>query len=184
MRWSAYRGAKSPVMVTVLLAVIAVTITVVVAYWMSGISGQYTKFEKIELTYASCESATSIWDASPYPCWNITLYFRNTGTIDSSIIACRVNNKAINEYGYETQTFIGDNIRSFDSSFTQINFAEVPLYKPVKFVVKPGDSGYLVVTIRKDPASASDYSFSTGTALALELRTNTGKIYMKMITLT
>lgn len=184
MRSCACRRAKSPVMVTVLLMVVAVTITVAVAYWMSGISGQYTKFEKIELTYASCELATSFWGASPYPCWNITLYLRNTGTIDSSIIACRVNNKAIDEYGYEAQVFTGDNIRSYDSSFTQINFAEVPPYEPTQYVVKPGDSGLLVVTIRQDPASASDYSFSSGIAMSLELRTSTGKVYMKMITLT
>ena len=56
MRLGAYRRARSPAMVTVLLAVVAVTITVAVAYWMSGISGQATKFEKIELTYASCKS--------------------------------------------------------------------------------------------------------------------------------
>lgn len=184
MRSGACRRATSPAMVTVLLAVVAVTLTVAVAYWMSGVSGQFTKFEKLELTYASCESATSFWDANPYPCWNITLYFRNTGTIDSSIIACRVNNKAIDEYGYETQVFTGDNIRIYDSSFTQINFAGVPLYEPVSYVVKPGDSGLLVVTIRKDPASASDYSFSSGIALSLELRTSAGKVYMKMITLT
>ncbi len=184
MRWGAYRKAKSPVMVTVLLVVVAVTITVAVAYWMSGISGQYTKFEKIELSYASCKAATSFWDSSPYPCWNITLYFKNTGTIDSSIISCLVNNKPIDEYGYETQVFTEDNIRAYDSSFTQINFAEILSFEPVKYVVKPGDSDQLVVTIRKLPASATDYSFSSGTALALELRTNTGKIYMKMITLT
>jgi flagellin-like protein len=184
LRTRTCRKAVSPVIATVVLVAVAITIAVAVSYWMSGISSQYTKFEKIELISAYCESATSAWGVNPLPCWNITLDFRNTGTMESSIIACRINNKAIDEYGYEAQIFIGDNIRCCNSSFNQINFAEISSYEPIKYVIKPGDSGQLIVTIRQNPAAASDYSFSSGTTLELELCSSAGNTYMKMITLT
>ncbi len=178
------RKAVSPVIATVVLVAVAITIAVAVSYWMGGISSQYTKFEKIELISAFCESSQSVWEVNHLPCWNITLVFRNTGTMESSIIACRINNKAIDEYGYETQIFNGDNIRCYNSSFNQINFAEISSYEPIKYIVKPGESGQLIVTIRQNPSTASDYTFSSGTTLELELCSSAGNTYMKMITLT
>ena len=43
------RRGLSPVIATVILVAVAITVAVSVAYWMSGIAGQYTSFEKIEL---------------------------------------------------------------------------------------------------------------------------------------
>lgn len=43
------RRAVSPVIATVILVAVAITVSVAVAYWMGGIAGQYTSFEKIEV---------------------------------------------------------------------------------------------------------------------------------------
>ncbi len=42
------RKAVSPVIATVILVAVAITISVAVAYWMGGISSQYTKFENLD----------------------------------------------------------------------------------------------------------------------------------------
>jgi len=44
------RRAISPVIATVILVAVAITVAVGVSYWMSGIAGQYTAFEKVEIS--------------------------------------------------------------------------------------------------------------------------------------
>ena len=43
------RRAVSPVIATVILVAIAITVSVAVAYWMGGIAGTFTTFEQVEL---------------------------------------------------------------------------------------------------------------------------------------
>ena len=42
------RKGISPVIATVILVAVAITVSVSVAYWMGGISSLYTRLEKIE----------------------------------------------------------------------------------------------------------------------------------------
>jgi len=75
------RKAISPVIATVILVAVAITISVAVAYWMGGISGQYTKFEKVEIQAASC-----IKSPTAYPnFWVITLTLKNSGSATSTL---------------------------------------------------------------------------------------------------
>lgn len=174
------RRAVSPVIATVVLVAVAITIAVAVSYWMSGISSQYTQFEKIEMTSAYCESAQS----SGSDCWNITIDFRNTGTTESAVIGAAVNGKAIDDYGNNGTGFTDDNIRCYNASWTQIDFAQTQSgANPIKYTVKPGTVGQLIISILEDPATASDYSFSSGTTIEVSLRSAAGNTYMKMITL-
>ncbi len=71
------RKAISPVIATVILVAVAITIAVAVSYWMSGIAGQYTKFEKVEIQAASCEKLTNYW--------KITLTMKNSGSATSTL---------------------------------------------------------------------------------------------------
>ncbi len=81
------RKAVSPVISTVVLVAVAITVAVAVAYWMGGIAGQYTKFEKVEIKNAVCT-----YDA--YDNWVITITLKNTGTATSTLNALYVNNIA------------------------------------------------------------------------------------------
>ena len=58
----------SPVIATVILVAVAITVAVAVAYWMGGIAGQYTKFEKVEI-----QTAYSVRNAGNG--WNISMEF-------------------------------------------------------------------------------------------------------------
>ncbi len=74
------RKAISPVIATVILVAVAITIAVAVSYWMSGIAGQYTKFEKVEIQAASCEK-----NPGTYVGWKITLTLKNSGSATSTL---------------------------------------------------------------------------------------------------
>ena len=80
------RKAISPVIATVILVAVAITIAVAVAYWMGGISSQYTRFEKVEIQSAKCEKATDYW--------TITLTLKNSGSATSTLNNVYVNDQA------------------------------------------------------------------------------------------
>jgi len=180
------RKAVSPVIATVVLVAVAITIAVAVSYWMSGISSQYTQFEKVELTSAYCESTTADWNDTDNDCWNITIDFRNTGTTEATIIGAQVNGKSIADYGYNTTSgggfeFTDDWIRAYNSSFTQLDFDETGSGNPTTYTVTPGNRGQIVLNLHKDPGTA--YDFSSGTTIEIALRSGAGNTYMKMVTL-
>lgn len=77
------RKAISPVIATVILVAVAITIAVAVSYWMAGIAGQYTKFEKVEIQAASCEKLTGTVPGTGY--WKITLTLKNSGSATSTL---------------------------------------------------------------------------------------------------
>ncbi len=81
----------SPVIATVILVAVAITVSVAVAYWMGGIAGQYTKFEKVEIQSAIVtKSAANVW--------TIELKVKNTGTAVATMISSFVNNIEVQEY--------------------------------------------------------------------------------------
>jgi flagellin-like protein len=159
------RKAVSPVIATVVLVAVAITIAVAVSYWMSGISSQYTQFEKVELTSAYCESTNN----TTTDFWNITLDFRNTGTTEATIIAAQVNGKAIEDYGD------GSVIEAYDADGAYLDFANEATY-----TVTPGSRGSLMIGITK---GAAGYDFSSGTTVEVSIRSGAGNTYMKMVTL-
>ncbi|MEM2927278.1 MAG: archaellin/type IV pilin N-terminal domain-containing protein, partial [Candidatus Bathyarchaeia archaeon] len=51
------RKAVSPVIATIIIVAIAISIAIAVAYWMVGITGAFTRFEKLEIVSAYAEGA-------------------------------------------------------------------------------------------------------------------------------
>ncbi len=90
------RKAVSPVISTVILVAVAITVAVAVAYWMGGIAGQYTKFEKVEIQSGVCTRALSGGN------WTIALKLKNTGTAASTLIGCFINEIEVNAYNVTT----------------------------------------------------------------------------------
>lgn len=181
------RRAVSPVIATVILVAVAITIAVAVSYWMGGISSQYTRFEKIEVTSAYSASGTVSLGPPAVPdpnwgivedFWEVTLDLRNTGTTEASIINCFVNSKAVGDYG---QKAAEDNMLTWDDTTgteVEVNFASGD-----KVTVTPGESAKIILRIVQTPGTASDYSFTSGTTIEVALSSGAGNTYMKMVTL-
>ena len=81
----------SPVIATVILVAVAITVAVAVAYWMGGIAGQYTKFEKIEIQSAVCTLNAA-------GNWTIVMKLKNTGTATATLNSAFINNLELNAY--------------------------------------------------------------------------------------
>ncbi len=73
----------SPVIATVILVAVAITISVAVAYWMGSITSQYTRIEKLEVTNIQVSTQGSNY--------TILISVRNTGTIDVTVTDLYVN---------------------------------------------------------------------------------------------
>ena len=80
----------SPVIATVILVAVAIAIAIAVAFWMTGIIGLFTRFEKIEITYIYAEKDTNTW--------TIKLKVTNTGTADATIDNIFINGKPYTSY--------------------------------------------------------------------------------------
>jgi len=78
------RKAVSPVIATVILVAVAITVAVGVSYWMGGISSQYTQFENIEIkSYSATNDA--------FGNWVVVLTLKNSGTATATITGMYVN---------------------------------------------------------------------------------------------
>jgi len=47
------RKGISPVIATVIIVAVTITVAIAISFWMGGIAGLYTRFEKLEITYAT-----------------------------------------------------------------------------------------------------------------------------------
>ncbi len=81
------RKAVSPVIATVILVAVAITVSVGVSYWMSGISAQYTQFEKVEITNVVITKDNGNW--------MVTASLKNSGSAAATINSIFVNDGAV-----------------------------------------------------------------------------------------
>ena len=83
------RKAVSPVIATVILVAVAITVSVGVSYWMGGISSQYTQFEKVEIQTAYSAKTTGSG-------WLVTMNLKNSGTSSASLTDVFINDIPLN----------------------------------------------------------------------------------------
>lgn len=148
------RKGVSPVIATVILVAVAITVSVAVAYWMGGIAGQYTKFEKVEI-----QSAVCTWDSAGY--WQIEMKVKNTGTATSTLISAFINEVEIENYN-QTATMP-------DSTATNMT------------TTTPIDSGdFVVVNFWVDLGYKT---LSSGTTVNIKIHSAGGMDYIKLVEL-
>ncbi len=148
------RKAVSPVIATVILVAVAITVSVGVSYWMSGISSQYTQFEKVEIQTGYATSATGGW--------NITLTVKNSGSADATITHVFVNDVPI--VNLAAVAVVAD-AAGADISATGLSLTA-------------GNSGTVMVYI-----SSTYGTLSAGTTVNIKLHSAGGMDYIKLIRL-
>jgi len=153
------RKAVSPVIATVILVAVAITVAVAVAYWMSGIAGQYTKFEKVEIQTAYSTRVT----AAPSG-WDVAMEIKNTGSAASTLIRAFVNDVPIAQANYSaSQIVVGAIACSFP--YTGVT-------------VDSGNSTTLYIYI-----SDTYKNLSSGTTVNIKLHSAGGMDYIKLVEL-
>jgi len=84
--------AISPVIATVIIVSVAIAIAVAVAFWMTGITGLFTRYEKLEVVtaYATTTKPTGSGVSGSF---YVILEIKNTGTTDATIDNVFINGK-------------------------------------------------------------------------------------------
>ena len=161
MRKITNRRAVSPVIATVILVAVAITVSVAVSYWMSGISAQYTQFEKVEIqTGYSVKTVGSGWV--------LNMELKNSGSAAATITSVFVNESPLNQTdgtGYNATTWVVDNIAVDFSYSSGVTLAS-------------GESTTVLIYV---PESWN--FFSSGTTLDCKLHSANGNDYIKLIKL-
>ena len=82
------RRAVSPVIATVILIAVAVALGIAVAFWASGLTSSFSKYEKLGVNtqYAIANTGTSAT-----PGWILNLGGQNTGSSDATITQIQIN---------------------------------------------------------------------------------------------
>jgi len=151
------RKAISPVIATVILVAVAITVAVGVSYWMGGISSQYTSFEKIEIQSGVCQKLGT----APNQYWNVTMKLKNSGTADATLIGVFINEIEVTGYAQTTAV----------DTAAVTNMAEY-------YTVATGVTGKLSVLID------CDYStLTSGTTVNIKVHSAGGMDYIKLIQL-
>jgi len=80
------------VIATVILVSVTIVVAVAVSYWMGGIAGIYTRFEKIEIS--SCYAVKDTANGQ----YNITVTLKNSGSQDATVTDIMLNGKPLSQY--------------------------------------------------------------------------------------
>ena len=158
MRKIQSRKAVSPVIATVILVAVAITVSVAVSYWMGGISSQYTQFEKVEI-----QTAYSVKTAGTG--WNITMEIKNTGSAASTLLRCFVNEVPVESDNYNATAF-----PSSDETAVSFPYAGT--------TIDSGESMNIQVYVDEGYAS-----LSSGTTINVKIHSAGGMDYIKLVKL-
>jgi flagellin-like protein len=151
------RRALSPVIATVILVAIAITVSVAVAYWMGGIAGTFTTFEQVEIQNAVCSQ-----DA--YDNWVVTLTLKNTGTAQTTLISLFAND-------VEATPDASAPTAAVDTLTTNLNITS-------STTLPSGVTATILVWVGRDYGT-----LSSGTTVNFKLHSTGGMDYLKLITL-
>jgi len=191
------RRAVSPVIATVILVAVTITVAVAVSYWMSGISSQYTSFEKVEIKsgYSSRKE-----DSNKFMGWVIEMELQNTGSSTATLETVFINDRPIIDYGVSTVITGLEKIRWLDytseptDTWTGWDSIDT-LLSGVSLESGDEDKVYLLIygdkTVDPGPDTIpgtaddiiSDGLFSAGTTLNVKLHSASGMDYIKLVQL-
>ncbi|MCS7369059.1 MAG: type IV pilin [archaeon GBS-70-058] len=168
------RKGISPVIATVIIVAVTITVAVAISFWMGGIAGLYTRFEKLEIVYAT----VSYDNTGKY--WTVTLKVKNTGSADTKIDDILLNGVTIqdvkNSTHYANWTYNSSSVPS--PSVTPGS----DQCESVSISLNSGSEVYIVVAIPEGAKMGSSTAIS-GLSLELKLHTSGGKEYPKILTL-
>ena len=172
------RRAVSPVIATVILIAVAVALGIAVAFWASGLTSSFSKYEKLGIStqYATLgftNPGTNNPSTCTSNCWNVTLGGQNTGSSDATITQIQidgvpypVSNSSSNfVYWY----YVSGSSKVYPSSgSTQLS-------------VPSGDSFY--ISLYLGSGSVPSKSFSSGQTIQVTIITAAGNNYPASIVL-
>ena len=149
------RKALSPVIGTIVLLAVSITVAVAISYYMSGITQSNADFEKVEVLSGYCNGNASFW--------TIKFQLKNTGPRAASLTHIFLNSIPIDAY---------DTVAISGNWTTDM---------PIGQTINSGETVTLHLYIAKNKA---DSSLSSGTTIDIQFHSAQGFDYIKMVKLT
>jgi flagellin-like protein len=159
------RRAVSPVIATVILIAVAVALGIAVAFWASGLTSSFSKYEKLGVNtqYATGSASTA---------WTINLGGQNTGSSDATIIQIQINGVpyAPNGTSPVVYTINGGSQNSISQT-------------PISIPVKSGQSFTITFTLSASSTQVPGKKFTDGQTIQVVIITAAGNNYPASIVL-
>lgn len=149
------RKAVSPVISTIIIVAIAIAISIAVALYLTGITGQFTRFERLDVTSAYANPLVGTTS-------NVELNLKNSGTSVLTIDRVLLNGRPVNL----SQDSLSTNATTWNGA--RVNITGTPA-----ITMSQGDSGTLILPIKG----------TSGLSMELTLHTVSGKEYPKVVVL-
>lgn len=156
--------AVSPVIATIIIVAIAIVMAIAVAYWMLGMGGAFTRYEKLE--FASCYATK---DTSGN--FIINLRLKNTGSASATLDIIFFNAVPHSDVK-ELSKILLDTNKDGDLDDESDNISDLTVA-----TLDPGDEMIGRITLSGDGA------FKPGMSLELMVQTVAGKQYPKVVVL-
>ena len=179
--------AISPVIATVIIVSVAIAIAVAVAFWMTGITGLFTRYEKLEIVsaYAIANSSSVTGNVSSWSSkvWAVVVIIKNTGTSDATLDELFINGKPFSVYGNSSKVQAADLSSKFSglpTDFVKVTGSGADSdWMPGSntYSVPTGSQVTLVIPI------ASGDGFISGQSIEVKLHTAAGNEYPKSVQL-
>ena len=173
------RRAVSPVIATVILIAVAVALGIAVAFWASGLTSSFSKYEKLGVNtqYAVSGVPSTVSCGANDVCWTVNLGGQNTGSSDATITQIQINGVPYSLKNSTSPSLTWISWRSFSGSTTNkgTNTLSVP-------------SGYsfsiaLVLDSGSTSPSINGKNFASGQTIQVTIITAAGNNYPASIVL-
>ena len=167
------KKAVSPVIATIIIVAVAIVMSIAVAYWMLGLAGTFTRFEKLEFV-----SAYAIKDDSKSH-FNITIQLKNTGSSSATINIILFNgipNRDVNALKGLYLNKTADNLRSLQG-LKNFNSSSA-----IGYTLNPGEEAYGLI-ILKQYGKIGAANVTSGITIEIMVQTVAGNQYPKTIVL-
>ena len=169
------RKAVSPVIATIIIVAVAIVMSIAVAYWMLGLAGTFTRYEKLEFTSAYAASVT-IDSTSAF---NITFRLKNTGSAPATLDVIFIN--GIPHYDCGAALYNITITKDSTNYYYGLNFTS-----SIGITLNPGEEASGIITLKDGEPIGSGGAGGTvdsGMTIEVMVQTTAGNQYPKSVTL-
>ena len=160
--------AVSPVIATIIIVAVAIVMSIAVAYWMLGLVGTFTRYEKLEIITMYAERVNDVNNG-----WNITAKLKSTGTAAATVNLILLNGRPASSFNAATGSanvtiYYGTNLASLELQDVE--------EKPV--TIEPGGEVFFRIFI-----ASNTPGFKSGVSVEVTFHTAAGSDYPKVVVL-
>jgi len=163
--------AVSPVIATIIIVAVAIVMSIAVAYWVLGLAGTFTRYEKLEIMSAYADHD------STYSCWRIIVTLRNTGSASATINLILLNGRPLDIYNITDDQKNDPHYYAKVFNVTDTTDTDVTRNLMTSGIsLAPGNKIKLQINV-------PDVRFASGQSVEVTFHTAAGSDYPKVVTL-